>query len=319
MLVSVIIPTYNRAGTIERTLKSVLSQTLPSLEVIVVDDGSTDRTAEVLLPYRDRIHLIRQDNQGPSAAKNSGIKAATGDILAFLDSDDCWLPDKLERQVRLLERTSSAGVTCCVCNATMRFGARATTSFEVARLYPKLREGLWSNPADVIADRFLLFNQVVAIRRSALEEVGFFREDLPYGPNEDYDYALRLSVLGPWSFIADPLVLWEEHGNNMSGTFSQKELCFHTLRIFEDLRSSARWKVGSRRVVLQRRLRHLRHEVKGLHLSTESNGIRSLFGRLLLLYLRVWGAVYRRLPLSPRMITQPARSMRKPSMPGTQI
>ncbi len=154
MLVSVIIPTYNRARTIERAVNSVLAQTWKEVEVIVVDDGSTDQTSEVLKVYGDKIRVIHQQNGGASAARNTGIKAATGEIISFLDSDDEWLPSKTERQVKLLQRTESSGVVCCVCDARMLFSSGTVTSFQSARLHPEQVEGIWSNPAEVLATRF---------------------------------------------------------------------------------------------------------------------------------------------------------------------
>src|SRR5687767_13189801 len=102
-LVSVIIPTYNRASVVCRAIDSVLGQTYGNIEVIVVDDGSTDETLERLHSYGDRIRVLTQANAGPSVARNRGIAVATGGIVAFLDSDDYWLPTKVARQVVLLE------------------------------------------------------------------------------------------------------------------------------------------------------------------------------------------------------------------------
>ena len=102
--VSVIIPTYNRAEYVTHAIDSVLAQTYTDYEIIVVDDGSADNTKDVLLPYMDRIRYIYQENAGLSAARNTGIKAAKGDWIAFLDSDDEWLPGKLAVQMRAVER-----------------------------------------------------------------------------------------------------------------------------------------------------------------------------------------------------------------------
>ena len=98
-MVSIVIPTYNRAQYVTLAIDSVLSQTYARREVIVVDDGSLDGTAHALSPYRDHIRYIRQDNQGPAAARNTGITAARGEWVAFLDSDDEWLPGKLTAQM----------------------------------------------------------------------------------------------------------------------------------------------------------------------------------------------------------------------------
>ena len=95
-LVSVIIPTYNSAGYIEEALESVFEQTLQDFEIIVVDDGSTDGTGEVLRKYGDRIRYIYQENNGPASARNGGIRVARGEYIAFLDADDLWVSTKLE-------------------------------------------------------------------------------------------------------------------------------------------------------------------------------------------------------------------------------
>ncbi len=101
--VSVIIPTYNRAALVAEAVASVLAQTWRDFEVLVVDDGSTDGTIEALAPYASRLRLLRRESRGGvSAARNTGIKAARGEWLAFLDSDDLWLPEKLSRQMAYL-------------------------------------------------------------------------------------------------------------------------------------------------------------------------------------------------------------------------
>jgi glycosyltransferase involved in cell wall biosynthesis len=304
MLVSVIIPTFNRARTIERAVNSVLDQSWKQIEVIIVDDGSTDGTVQLLAKYENKIRIIRQTNQGASAARNAGIKAATGEIISFLDSDDSWLPEKTERQVKLLRRTESAGIKCCVCNATMLFGKRTVTSFEVAGLQPKMCEGIWANPAELLIAGFLFFNQVVAVRREALEQSGYFREDLRI--MEDYDLALRLSFTCSWAFIFDPLVVWhEDAGSGLSRNVSQLEVCQHTFQILNDLSNSTQFGPLLPSAPLQRRRRLLKRQMSALLLSSsKSSRIRSFSGRILLLYLRAYEAMYRRLPFTSRMITR---------------
>ena len=101
-LVSVIIPTFNRAASVSRAIDSVLGQTYPRVEVIVVDDGSTDDTRERLSAYDHRVQYVYEENAGPAAARNRGAALATGELIAFLDSDDVILPAKLEKQVAYL-------------------------------------------------------------------------------------------------------------------------------------------------------------------------------------------------------------------------
>jgi hypothetical protein len=205
-LVSVIIPTFNRAATIARAVESVLQQTYRPLDLIVVDDGSTDGTAAILRAYGDSVTYVYQDNAGPSAARNRGFRQANGDFIAFLDSDDVWLATKLERQVNLLERAGDA-VPCCLCDTLMRTSHGVEQSaFQIAWMKLREPEGLWLNPAAVLATRFVLFCQAALIRREALRECGGFDERL--WVMEDHDLALRLAVRGSWAYLRDPLAVW---------------------------------------------------------------------------------------------------------------
>jgi glycosyltransferase involved in cell wall biosynthesis len=207
-LVSVIIPTYNRFGVICQTIDNVLAQSYRNIEVIVVDDGSKDGTQESLRAFGNRLRVIGQENAGPSAARNRGFDASHGEIIAFQDSDDLWEPTKLERQVALLSKFDKT-VPCCVCNAMMRniYGdGQGHLSFDLALLRPAHEEGLWVNVTEVLASRFVLFNQTVAIRRNAFERVGGF--DASLRCLEDLDLALKLSLEGPWAYIRDPLTIW---------------------------------------------------------------------------------------------------------------
>jgi glycosyltransferase involved in cell wall biosynthesis len=206
MLVSVIIPTYNRQSQIAAAVESAMAQTHRNIEIIVVDDGSTDGTAAVLARFGNRIRILRQSNSGPSSARNRGAAAAGGGILAFLDSDDQWLPDKISRQLALMDRGGSR-MSCCVCNATVKNGDGYVLgeTFDFAGLWPGFSEGEWFNPQEFLATRFLLFNQVVAVRRDAFEKAGGFNEQLRL--LEDYDLAFRLAGIGTWGVIKDPLVV----------------------------------------------------------------------------------------------------------------
>jgi glycosyltransferase involved in cell wall biosynthesis len=219
-LVSVIIPTFNRSEIICRTIDNLFQQTYKRFEVIVVDDGSTDQTVSKLRQrYGDRVRIVSQSNAGPAVARNHGARIAHGDIIAFQDSDDLWKPTKIERQVAVLAKADES-VPCCLCNAEMPVSrARSQTSFDISRISLDYDEGLWLNVTEVLATRFVLFNQSVAIRRQAFERVGGFDEALKY--LEDYDLPLRLSLEGPWAFIREPLVVYS--GTSI-GSFSDQAL-----------------------------------------------------------------------------------------------
>src|SRR5207249_11176371 len=112
-MVSVVIATYNCRRYVGEAVESALAQSYQPIEVIVVDDGSTDGTAEELRPFKDRIRYLVQANQGPAAARNHGIRAARGEYVAFLDADDLWAPSKIEKQVAAMEKSDKIGVVHC--------------------------------------------------------------------------------------------------------------------------------------------------------------------------------------------------------------
>lgn len=307
-LVSVIIPTYNRAALICETIDNVFQQTYRNFELIVVDDGSTDETQSRLRKYGDRIRAVTQTHAGAAAARNRGIEVARGEIIAFQDSDDLWQPSKLERQVTLLGKAGPS-VPCCLCNALMRFVSRAeVTSFAISLMHPRHEEGIWLNVSEVLATRFVLFNQTAAIRREALERVGGFDEHLKY--LEDYDLPLRLTLEGPWAFIREPLMIWR---GGSPGSFYQQALndpivlkeC--ELKIFE--RMLARVDDGGQHASLRghlvRQLRIVRRQLRATKLShADSFGTRAI-GRLLMQVDHYLGAAFRRSPWFPRPITLP--------------
>jgi glycosyltransferase involved in cell wall biosynthesis len=218
-----------------------MAQTWKNIETIVVDDGSKDQTEAVLKPYGQKVRYIRQHNQGPSAARNNGIRVATGQIISFLDSDDEWLPEKIERQVRLMLAHKSRGVVCAVCNAQMNYpGGIVRYSFDSALLNPEKSEGIWLNPSEVLVTRFLLFNQVAAVWRDALDEAGHYRPDLRI--HEDYELSLRIAMLGPWVYITDPLTMW--HGTespSASKVGKDEDHALSVRGILEGLKDSTKW------------------------------------------------------------------------------
>lgn len=305
-IISVIIPTYNRAETVDRSIASVLGQSYQPIEVIVVDDGSTDHTTEVLSSYGDRIRVIRQENRGPSAARNTGVAACIGKIVAFLDSDDTWEVGKLERQVRLLERGGKE-VVCCVCNAELiSKGGPHQTSFGVANVLSDLREGYWINPAPILASRFILFNQVVAIRKEAFVRVGGFKEHMRL--LEDHDLAFRLALLGPWAFISDPLVRKYNDEDGVGVQAMGSELV-HAKAWGQAFKGYLNESLSSHDDVMrtvQRMSRNATLEIRGVEMAASSQPASRAIGRMILATLKVRVALWRRRNSWPRVIAVPA-------------
>jgi glycosyltransferase involved in cell wall biosynthesis len=195
-LVSVIIPTYNRAWVLREAIDSVLAQEFKDFELIVVDDGSTDNTGEILDSYEQDILVLRQSNKGVSAARNRGIAAAAGRLIAFLDSDDLWLPRKLSSQVDFFKSNPAA-----VINQTEEIWVR-----NGVRVNPKTRHHKFSG---MIFERSLALCLVspsaVMIKKNLFSEVGVFDENLP--ACEDYDLWLRISCRYPVDLIETPLIM----------------------------------------------------------------------------------------------------------------
>ena len=194
-LVSVIIPTYNRGWVVKEAIDSVLDQDFSDYELIVVDDGSNDNTREILGAYGKAITVLQQSNRGVSAARNRGIAEAAGRLIAFLDSDDLWLPRKLSTQVKFFEENADS-----VINQTQEIWIR-----NGVRVNPKKRHHKFSG---MIFERSLALCLVspsaVMIKKSLFDAVGVFDENLP--ACEDYDLWLRISCRYPVHLVDSALI-----------------------------------------------------------------------------------------------------------------
>lgn len=211
--VSVVIPAYNAAWCVRRAIDSVLTQSWRDLELIVVNDGSTDKTADILRAYGDRVIRIDQDNAGMSAARNTGIGAARGRYIAFLDADDLWLPDKLARQVALLEQQADLAF-CSTC-----------ARFEDPDGHPA---GEWGCPASgrVSLPQVLENHAAIAggassvlARSEIVKRLGGFDEALRGA--EDTDLWVRLAAEGEFACIAEPLVVVLRRPDSVSRNYEQ--------------------------------------------------------------------------------------------------
>jgi glycosyltransferase involved in cell wall biosynthesis len=215
--VSVIIPTYNRSHYLGKAIDSVLTQSYGDYELIVVDDGSTDDTQDALAMYRNAIKLIRQENGGASSARNTGIRAARGEWVAFLDSDDEWLPEKLYTQMRSVVEKDT---TCLHTTNYSVFSAeknghvsRIMTGFSRLRSVPRLIE----HPLNYQIKYGLARTPCVLVRKEALFRAGLFDERMTI--YEDQDLMCRLALEGPWSISSVDLVRvnrYQEDNANLS-------------------------------------------------------------------------------------------------------
>ncbi len=201
--ISVIIPSYNRAHTLKRALDSVLAQTRPADEIIVIDDGSTDNTEQLIKQHYPQTIYIKQTNQGVSAARNRAIEIATGKWLALLDSDDEWLPKKLETQLALLNQQPDylcppSGYKLIHSDEIwIRNGVR------VNQMKKHAKSGGWifENCLPLCA----ISPSAAMIHKDLFTELGLFDEELP--ACEDYDLWLRITARYPVLYCEEPLIL----------------------------------------------------------------------------------------------------------------
>jgi glycosyltransferase involved in cell wall biosynthesis len=205
-LISVIIPTYNRSAFLKEAIESVLKQTYQPFELIVVDDGSTDDTAEVLSCYAGKISIFSIPHGGPSAARNHGIQAARGDYIAFLDSDDFWLPGKLAAQMRFFHSNPEARI-CQTEEIWVRNGVRVN---------PRQKHKKYSGWIfDKCLPLCVVSPSAVMLHRSVFTRVGIFDETFP--ACEDYDLWLRIAPLYANYLINTPFIIKRGgHGDQQS-------------------------------------------------------------------------------------------------------
>jgi glycosyltransferase involved in cell wall biosynthesis len=204
--VSVVIPTYNRSAQVLRALDCVFAQTAPVHEVIVVDDGSTDGTAENIQSQHGlRVRVVRQHNRGVSAARNRGICEARGEWVAFLDSDDIWLSTKIQDQLHAIAVTDDRAGLCFTDNFFEGDANRKLSRFEEVGFHASAQFGVLDEPPKLILqNREPLFTSSVMVRRSLFEDIPGFDEGMSIG--EDTDLFFRLSFRTSFCYVARTLV-----------------------------------------------------------------------------------------------------------------
>lgn len=212
-LVSVVVATYNMARYLPQAVASILEQSYPNVEVIVVDDGSTDETPEVTarLATDARVRVHRQSNGGQASAKNKGIELSRGEYIGFLDADDVWLPQKLALQLPLFRDRPRVGVVYseyeCMDGEGKPLPKGATN----------MHRGSISGA--LLIENFVSFPTAL-VRRACLERCGVF--DLTYGMGIDYDLWLRISANYEFDFVTEPTIRYRIWGGQMSKNYRKR-------------------------------------------------------------------------------------------------
>jgi len=211
--VSVVIPTHNRAEFVKAAIQSVLNQTYQDFEIIVVDDASKDATAEAVNSFQDgRIQYVRHEtNKGEAGARNTGVMNAIGQFVAFLDDDDEWLPEKLEKQVNLFR--GSSPIIGVVYTGVIEI--EASTGRIIGQRIPVKRGDIFK---DLATNNWIGAPSSVLLKRECFNKVGLFDENIDYGL--DYDMWIRISKKFHFEYIEEPLVKYHVHENKLSTKYA---------------------------------------------------------------------------------------------------
>jgi len=216
--ISVVITTYNRENLVVRALKSVLIQTFKDFEVLVVDDGSTDNTRQVIQEIQKedkRVVYVYQENKGWPSALNTGLSNAQGRYIAFLDSDDEWLPEKLEKQVKVLEELKNVGLVSCCAFRIFPDGTKKLYKTPYLGIFKKTKWKLFWEKWGIIS------LSTVMVRKEVIEKVGFFDEKIKTGA--DIDFYLRCIKKFDFYFIHEPLISYYESEESLSKKYFWKK------------------------------------------------------------------------------------------------
>ena len=226
MNISVVIPSYNRKELLKRSINSVINQTIKPFEIIVVDDGSLDGTETMIRRNYDFVKFIKQKNKGVSAARNSGIKVSSGEWICFLDSDDEWEKDKLEKQIKSAKNNPGYHIfhsnEIWVKNG-IRINQKKKHKKYGGNIFKKCLDMCRISPSSVLIDKTIL------------NKVGFFNENLLIC--EDYELWLRICDRYKVFFIDEPLIIkYGGHQGQLSSSFDSIE--YHRIKALEYLMSS---------------------------------------------------------------------------------
>ena len=230
--VSIIIPVYNGAAFIEEAIQSALDQTFSDFDLIVIDDGSTDETPRAVTQFGKRVRYFRQTNQGRSRARNKGLELADGEYVAFLDADDRWKPDRLERGVSVLEGMPEIGLVHGEVEAINPRGATLKKETNQIRKYYQLERKSGSGHFLLLEDKCILLSSTILFRRECLNRVGYY--DLAFPIYEDYDWYLRFALCYPIRLLeAPPIAQYRRHPGNVSSHYDSRTIATTYIAILE--------------------------------------------------------------------------------------
>lgn len=236
-LLSVVIPTYNRADYIALTIESVLQQTYDNIEVIVIDDGSTDNTAVVLEAFAPQVRYVRQQNAERGASRNHGLRLASGKYVAFLDSDDLWLRDKVAGGIELLEARPDVGLLCT--------DAVEIDGNGMERRILRAHGFSGQVTGKLLENNFVIMPTHIA-RASAVRQIGGFREERELSGSEDWEMWVRLSLVADIAYVPEVTAKYRVHtANTMSSASGMQRSMGRAARLFHESEQLARLHRGS--------------------------------------------------------------------------
>ncbi len=229
-LVSVIIPSYNSAAYLAEAIDSAFKQTFKNIEIIVIDDGSSDNTADIIKPYLNRIQYYKKQNAGPASARNVGLSHAKGDYVAFLDADDVWVPEKLEKQLKLIESNPAIGIVTCG-EHQMDVNGKVFDSTRYIQYKDK----------NEFLNQMLIKNMVgggscCVVRRKCFDRIGLFDENLR--GTEDWDMWMRLAEEYEVASIAEPLFYARIVPNSVSSLQNSMKMFNNEIKLLDKVFSS---------------------------------------------------------------------------------
>lgn len=229
-LVSILMPVYNGSAFLDRSIGSVLKQSYANWEIIIVDDHSSDNSSEVVKKYlNDKRIILKQNdcNKGIAASRNLALKQAKGDFIAILDQDDEWLPQKLEKQMRLFNSLDST-FGLVYCNTKVQFENGHVQPFK-KDIAP--RQSIEENFKKLYLTNYIS-SLTVVFRKECIQKVGYFNENIQWG-GDDYDLWLRISAQYKFAFVDEVLCIRHEHGKNFS--HAKKKMMYGSLETGNEL------------------------------------------------------------------------------------